>query len=265
MATSTTSKPRNADRNPTAADHANLAKSRSAPRCNHIRYNGQRCAAPARSGSDYCIFHGYEYEGRVAAQAVVIEPVSLRNVIIQVAENLDDFIRWPGRALLLWQGCDRVAPEGENRRYHVFPDEIKRAAKQQQFVLDRRPNGPAKAAFFFAGGERPERFGSTHAWTIHHLYSGKFPYIGRETTTHAIKQCNHFTQSAGIIAAHPVADSLCDEFPFFAWLLRAMAFKKFGYDPDGVFAKTRDGLGFAEGRNCEIVVPFKTYAAPRES
>jgi hypothetical protein len=32
---------------------------------------------------------------------------------------------------------------------------------------------------------------------------------------HAAKDCNHFTQSAGLIAAHLIADALSDEFPFF--------------------------------------------------
>ena len=57
-----------------------------------------------------------------------------------------------------------------------------------------------------------------------------------------------------MITAHPIADALCDEFPFFAWLLRGMSFMKFGYDPDGVFSDCQDEFGFASGHNCEIVV-----------
>jgi hypothetical protein len=93
-------------------------------------------------------------------------------------------------------------------------------ARARGVVLDTRPNGPAIAAFILAGGIRPERFGSSNAWSVHHLYSGKFPYIGPKTTTHAAKESGHFTQSAGLVAAHPIADALVDEFPFFAWLLR---------------------------------------------
>ncbi|MGH2361673.1 MAG: hypothetical protein ACRDGM_14170 [bacterium] len=119
-------------------------------------------------------------------------------------------------------------------------------AKARRVVLDTRPNGPAIASFVLAGGTRPERFGSSNAWSVHHLYSGKFPYIGRETTTHAAKECNHFTQSAGLVAAHPVADALVDEFPFFAWFLRAQAHLLFGYDPDGVFSSARNDTGLRQ-------------------
>jgi hypothetical protein len=55
------------------------------------------------------------------------------------------------------------------------------------------------------------------------------------------------------VAVHPVADSLCDEFPFFAWLLRAKAFECSGYDPDAVLGKTIDRYGFTRGRSCQVV------------
>lgn len=129
-------------------------------------------------------------------------------------------------------------------------------------TLDTRPNGPARASFEFAGGQRPERIGSTNGWTAHHLYSGKFPYIGCSDTTHAVKLGNHFTQSAGIITAHPIADALCDEYPFFAWLLRALSYQKFGYDPDGVFSNKRDDLGFEISRVCMV---FYRLADTKES
>lgn len=64
---------------------------------------------------------------------------------------------------------------------------------------------------------------------------GKFPYVDRDSTLHAVKDGAHFTQSAGLVATHPIVDQMCDEYPFFSWYLRAIAFKKFGYDPDGVF------------------------------
>jgi hypothetical protein len=99
----------------------------------------------------------------------------------------------------------------------------------------REATGPAIAAFLYAGGERPCRVGSRNCWSIHHLYSGKFPYVGRTETLHAVKHGDHFTNSAGLIAAHPVLDAMCDEYPCIAWYLRARAFERFGYDPDQVF------------------------------
>jgi hypothetical protein len=46
---------------------------------------------------------------------------------------------------------------------------------------------------------------------------------------------------------------MCDEFPFFAWLLRAQAFSRFSYDPDAVFTESPNEFGFAKGSGCEII------------
>lgn len=186
-------------------------------------------------------------------ETVQVESEAVRHVLHHVAGHLADFVQWPLRAVLLWDGCDRCPPIGKKQKYHRYPESISTLAKTQKITLDSRPNGPARAAFMFAGGVRPERFGSTNASTMHHVYSGKFPYIDHASTTHAVKLRNHFTQSAGVVATHPVADALCDEYPFFAWLLRYEAFRRFGYDPDGVFSPRQDALGFADGHECEIM------------
>jgi hypothetical protein len=177
---------------------------------------------------------------------------SERQVLVDVAVNVDSFVNMPSRAVLLWRGCNRVPVPPARQRYHRYPDELKIIAKHAQVYLDGRPNGPAIAAFLYAGGSRPKRYGSSNAWSIHHLYSGKFPYVDRKDTTHAAKSALHFTQSAGLVAVHPIADALVDEFPPFAWLARARAYLAFGYDPDGVFGE-KDELGFAPGRQVEIV------------
>ena len=178
----------------------------------------------------------------------VNDPV-IRKVVLDVATNLDGFVRWPPKALLLWPGCDRLT------KYHKYPKVIRDVATVSRVKgLDSRVNGPAIAAFRIAGGLRPQRYGSTNSWSAHHVYSGKFPYIGRETTLHAAKSGLHFTQSAGLVAIHPIADQMCDEFPAFAWLLRALAFTKFCYDPDGVFSNgSPDQYGFV-GKPC-ILIP----------
>lgn len=177
-----------------------------------------------------------------------------RECIATVCKALDSFVRWPAKAVLLWHGCDRIAPEGERQRIHSFPDSIRRAAKAVKAPLDTRSNGPAIVAFLVSGGMRPKRFGSQNSWSVHHIYSGKFPYIGKTSTLHAAKSGQHFTQSAGVVAVHPVADGMCDEYPFFAWLLRAEAFRRFGYDPDVVFTDSSvDQFGFVPGRQAEII------------
>lgn len=187
-------------------------------------------------------------------ETLQIESEHVRQIVQHVGGTLNEFVRWPTRAFLLWDGCDRIAPEGTKRKYHQYSKSIRDLAKKSGVNLDTRPNGPAIAAFQIAGGTRPERFGSSNAWSIHHVYSGKFPYVGRTTTTHAIKHCKHFTQSAGLIATHPVADALSDEYPFLAWLLRLESFRRFGYDPDGVFSTAQDEFGFGEGHGCEVFV-----------
>jgi hypothetical protein len=155
-------------------------------------------------------------------------------------------------------GCNRVPLEGEKQRYHQYPELIRRLAKSRSVYLDGRPNGPAIAVYDLAGGERPERFGSSNKWSIHHIYSGKFPYPGRTATLHATKEGRHFSQSAGLIAVHPIADGMADEFPFFAWLLRAESFRRFGYDPDGVFSQLQDQFGFRPGAECEVMEDIPT-------
>ncbi len=182
-----------------------------------------------------------------------VKPKSVRHILQHVGRHLSDFVQWPLRAVLMWDGCDRCRPDGKEQKYHRYPEAISTLAKAKQIKLDSRANGPSRAAFMFAGGVRPERYGSTNASTMHHVYSGKFPYIGRTSTTHAVKLPKHFTQSAGMIAAHPVADALCDEYPFFAWRLRFEAFDRFGYDPDGVFSRRQNAYGFATGFKCKVV------------
>lgn len=182
-------------------------------------------------------------------EAQAVEDKAVRQVVLDVVRHLDSFVRWPGKALLLWPGCDR------STKYHVYPEVVRNVAFVAQVKgLDSRVNGPAVAAFRIAQGVRPRRFGSNNSWSVHHVYSGKFPYPGRESTLHAAKSGLHFTQSAGLVAIHPIADQMCDEFPAFAWLLRAMAFDKFGYDPDHVFSNnSHDEYGFV-GKTC-ILIP----------
>ena len=181
-----------------------------------------------------------------------IENTSVRSIVRSVSKNLSDFVQFPERAVLLWHGCDRVPNDGQRQKYHRYPAEVRQIAKSKRIQLDSRPNGPAIASFLVADGIRPNRTGSSNAWSIHHLYSGKFPYIGKTTTTHAQKETMHFTQSAGLIAAHPIADAISDEFPCFTWLLRAEAFQRFGYDPDRVFAHKHNVHGFAQGHKIEV-------------
>ncbi len=156
-----------------------------------------------------------------------------KQVLNLIYNNPNDFIRWPKKDLLLIPGRIR-----EN--YHQYPPEIQDQLNAKGIQADGRSNGPAICAFLLAGGERPVRDtrtpnGNERGWSIHHIYDGKFPYPGHETTVRAVKDGKYFTQAAGLVAIHPVADAAADEYAEFAWWLREKAFNRFGFDPDGVF------------------------------
>ena len=162
--------------------------------------------------------------------------IPVKKIITEVWEHKTEFIRWPSRALLLWEGCVRT-------RYHNYPEEIRKKLRSKRIPIDSRSNGPAIMAYLYAGGERPKRT-NNQGWAIHHVYNGKFPLKTNGKTLHAVKEGKHFTQSAGLVAMHPIAHALADEYFYFAWLLRHEAFLRFGYDPDNVFAKKIDAYGF---------------------
>lgn len=167
-------------------------------------------------------------------------PEEEQSIVSLLIPKIMSMVRFPEVSLLLWPGCDRVRPEGTRQRVHTYPDELKVKLKAKGVPFDTRSNGPAIASFLYAGGERPARVGNKNAWSIHHLYSGKFPFCGRKDTLHAVKHGAHFTQSAGLVAAHPVLDAMCDEYPCITWYLRARAFERFGYDPDHAFTPRPD-------------------------
>jgi hypothetical protein len=70
---------------------------------------------------------------------------------------------------------------------------------------------------------------------VHHIYDGLHPAPGRRESVRAVTSGDYFTEAAGLVAVHPVADALASEVPSFAWFLREEAFRRFGFDPDGVF------------------------------
>ena len=183
--------------------------------------------------------------GWVEAEVASIPEQAHRRVILEANANLDSFVKWPERTELLWSSCDRRV------KYHRYPETLKALFRERGIQADGRSNGPAVVAYRVAGGERPKRNGSNE-WSIHHIYDEKFPYPSKTASMRAVMGARHFTQSAGLVAVHPVADALADEFAIFAWRLRAESFLRFGYDPDGAFTGAPDEYGFA-GRRCQRV------------
>ncbi|WNZ28657.1 MAG: hypothetical protein IAX21_08350 [Candidatus Bathyarchaeota archaeon] len=161
-----------------------------------------------------------------------------RNIVQNVWKNKELFIRWPKEGILFWPDCVRI-------KYHNYPIDLKNRLKSKGITVDSRSNGPAINAFMVADGIRPKRYSNPNReWSIHHIYDGKFPLKLGNKTLHAVKDGKHFTQSAGLVAIHPIADALADEYSFFAWMLRHEAYQKFKYDPDHVFSKEIDQEGF---------------------
>ena len=174
-----------------------------------------------------------------------ITPEPARRVLGMIANDFDEFVSWPQRAILLWSGCVRPA-----RGKHTLPEAVKSRAKNAGIKSDSRTNGPAIMAFQLAGGHRPTLVGGSKSWSVHHIYCNKFP----KGSLHAVKDGLHFTQSAGLVAIHPLADAIADEIPNFAWHLRRQAFERFGYDPDGVWCSCISPYGFAEGHTPPEVI-----------
>jgi hypothetical protein len=169
---------------------------------------------------------------------------SERKIANEVWEYRADYIKWPVKARLLWPGCVRT-------KYHRLPDRIKEEARSRGVQVDSRSNGPAVMSFLLAGGERPRR-SNRQGWHIDHIYDGKFPWPTRNRSLHAVKDGRHFTRAAGLVAIHPVAEALKDEYSHFAWLLRREARRRFGYDPDGIFSERIDEHGFGKQGNMKI-------------
>lgn len=159
---------------------------------------------------------------------------SVHQIVELVLSHVDDFIRWPTRALLLLPGITR-------QRYHGYPPAIRDRLRAARIPADTRSNGPAITAYLLAGGMRPPRMGGRFGWSVHHIYDGRFPFPGRSCTAHAVRDGRFFTEAAGLVAIHPVADAIAAEVPQFAWWLRLEAFRRFAFDPDEVFNGQRTG------------------------
>lgn len=150
-------------------------------------------------------------------------------VIDYVWNNRNLYVKWPRQALLFGPEMLR------DKKFHVFSEGQKQSLKVAGIRPDTRSNGPAIMSFLLAGGERPWRANSNKQWSIHHIYDGNFPAPGMHMTTRAVIDSRYFTEAAGLVAIHPIADALACEFAYFAWLLRCEAFVRFKFDPDDVF------------------------------
>jgi len=157
-----------------------------------------------------------------------------KRIIQEVWNNKDCFIKWPKEGKLFLPGLIRP-----KKGFHKYPQKIVEELKSKKIRPDPRTNGPAVMSYLSAGGERPARREGGQDWAIHHIYDGKFPFEQGLTSLKAVEHGEHFTHSAGLVAVHPIAEALADEYFYFAWLLRRESYLRFNYDPDKVFPQIR--------------------------
>jgi hypothetical protein len=140
--------------------------------------------------------------------------------ILSILTDPEQFFQWPQLGALFWPRCVRDEE-------HIFPAELVTHLERLGLKPDTRTNGPAINSFQAAGGKRP--IWGNECWPIHHIFDGT------EGSPHAVHDGNHFTHSAGLVAAHPVAHHLAHHSDLLKWLLWREAFLRFGFDPTRVF------------------------------
>jgi len=145
------------------------------------------------------------------------------SAILSILTDPEQFFQWPQLGTLFWPGCVRTQRDGE----YIFPAELILHLERLKLKPDTRTNGPAINFFQAAGGKRP--IWGNEGWHIHHIFDGT------EGSPHAVHDGNHFTHSAGLVAAHPVAHHLAHHSDLLKWLLWREAFLRFGFDPRGNF------------------------------
>lgn len=145
------------------------------------------------------------------------------SAILSICTDPEQFFQWPQLGALFWPGCVRTQNDGG----YIFPAELITHLERLGLKPDTRTNGPAINSFLAAGGKRP--IWGNEGWHIHHIFDGT------EGSPHAVRDGNHFTHSAGLVAAHPVAHHLAHQSDLLKWLLWREAFLRFGFDPSGNF------------------------------
>lgn len=153
-------------------------------------------------------------------------------------DQFKDCCTFPGRAVLLWDGCVRRSEK------YVWPDGFKYRFKQRGHngLWNAMRNGPPRTAFIMAGGLYRS------GWELDHVYD-------RESLkTRNLPEGRHFTQSAGLICMTRELHLYRDT--YLLWLLRGLPFLLFRYDPLGAFSGEQPNeYGFVDSRTCDVFWP----------
>ena len=75
-----------------AKNHARTLNARRAPRCIHLKANGDRCGSPAASGKELCYFHGQALADERPVRLPVLEDANAIQVALMTV--LDGLYRY---------------------------------------------------------------------------------------------------------------------------------------------------------------------------
>ena len=163
----------------------------------------------------------------------------------------DTLIRFPKCAVLVWPRC--TTNEYNRPGIPDDPDELPdyvatwvgdlglsgnprlTQMMEEAGILEHPPAAALRdeVAFRVAGGVTPQT-AQGQPWMLRHLYEGLHPFLGKEQTFDSMNDGDHFTQTAGLVAVHPILDYFW-QFGAVVKTARARAYVSFGYDPDRYF------------------------------
>ena len=108
-----------------------VAKLDNAPRCRHTKLNGQPCAAPARRGVNYCVFHAAEHSKTPDYILHVVEDaMTLQHSLFQVMRLLTEKTVDTKRVALMLYALQIAA--SNLKRLHQESEQIAQSADVEQ-------------------------------------------------------------------------------------------------------------------------------------
>lgn len=115
-----------------------LVNANLATRCQHTKMNGSPCAAPARRGQPFCIFHepAHSSDRPDYSLAVIEDATSLQFGIMQVMRALADHAIDPKNAALMLYGL-QIAASNLKRFTAEQPDSSEHEPSLAQVLLER--------------------------------------------------------------------------------------------------------------------------------
>ncbi len=152
---------------------ARTANANLAPRCQHTKLNGQPCAAPARHGGKYCVFHGAEHSSTADYTLRIVEDaMTLQHSLYQVMRLLTDKAVDTKRVALMLYAL-QIAASNLKRLHEETRDIANSAVMDQEKSLMKEllevlqiPETEAERLAEEMAAEEERKNGSSGAYTI---------------------------------------------------------------------------------------------------